>query len=110
MRVIRWIKDSLSHKIEHLRWKNIKSMFKKHGLALVIIIVGWEVVEDVLFPIIFGLLGKYIHPAFYAGIPASIILCFHWIAIPVLWSLWVRLSKKDIDSDIPTDECCDNHH
>ena len=84
-------------------------MFRAHGLALVVIIVGWEIVEDVVFPVVFALLGKYVHPAFFAGIPASIILCFHWIAIPVLWGIWIKF--KGIDEKTIDHECggCDDH-
>ena len=109
MKLFRWIKDRFLHKIEHLRWANIKRMFREHGLALVVIIVGWEIVEDVVFPVVFALLGKYVHPAFFAGIPASIILCFHWIAIPVLWGIWIKF--KGIDKKTIDHECggCDDH-
>ena len=53
MKMFRWLKETLTHKLEHLRWSNIKSLFRKHGLALVVIIVGWEIVEDILFPVLF---------------------------------------------------------
>ena len=68
----------------------------EHGVALVVIIVGWEIIEDVLFPILFVFLGHHVHPAFYAGAPASLLLCLHWIAVPVLWRLWVKVSKKKL--------------
>ena len=85
--------------------KKIKSFLRENGLAFVVIVVGWEIVEDVIFPIIFGFLGNYIHPAFYVGIPASLILCFHWLAIPILWGLWLRV-KRDKRS-IKNVNCCD---
>ena len=102
-----WIKKRVSHKFENLSRKKIKAFLKKNGLAFVIIFVGWEIVEDIIFPIIFGFLGNYIHPAFYAGIPASLILCFHWLAIPVLWGLWLRFSGNKDVLDISEDACCD---
>jgi len=110
VKIIRWLRERISSKLEHFRLKNIKKILKEHGLALVIIIVGWEIVEDVVFPIIFALLGNYVHPSFYAGIPASLILCFHWLAVPILWGAWIRMSNKDKSShDLQIDSCCDSH-
>ena len=92
--MIKWLKKEISHKLEHFKISKLKETMKEHGLALVVIIVGWEIVEDVVFPIIFIWLGNNVHPSFYAGAPASIILCFHWLAIPVLWWCWMRISGK----------------
>ena len=103
--MISWLKTRVSHKFSHFSAKKLKGFLKKNGLPFVIIFVGWEIVEDVVFPIIFGTLGNHVHPAFYAGIPASLILCFHWLAIPLLWGLWLKLSKSDSEEDKP--ECCD---
>jgi hypothetical protein len=91
MKVIKWVKNRLMHKIEHIRWTSIKKIMKKNGLALVIIIVGWEIIEDILFPILFIFLGNHVHPAFYAGAPASLLLCLHWLAVPVLWGSWIKI-------------------
>ncbi len=99
-----WLKDRLKHKFENFSPKKIKKFLKKHGLAFVIIFIGWEIVEDFVFPVIFGFLGNYIHPAFYVGIPASIILCFHWLAIPVLWGIYLKIANKEQQK---VDECCD---
>lgn len=104
----KWLKNRLSHKFENLSRKKIKSFLKKNGLAFVVIVVGWEIIEDVVFPIVFGFLGNYIHPAFYAGIPASLILCFHWLAIPVLWGLWLRFSGRRDSAELLSDACCDS--
>ena len=49
-----WFKARVSHKLEHLRWVNIKKLLKEHGLALVVIVVGWEIIEDIVFPLIFA--------------------------------------------------------
>jgi len=99
----KWIKHRASHKLEHFSIAKIKKFLKENGLAFVIIFVGWEIVEDVVFPIIFGLLGNYIHPAFYAGIPASLILCFHWLAVPILWGIWLKINKNGNNIDV---DCC----
>ncbi len=90
----RWAKHRLSHKIEHFRLQRLLDILKEHGLALVIIIVGWEIIEDVLFPLLFIFLGNHVHPAFYAGAPAAWLLCLHWLAVPLMWSFWMRVSSK----------------
>ena len=106
MRFFRWAKDRLSHKLEHFKWASLKKTLKEHGLALVIIIVVWEIIEDVLFPILFIALGNYVHPAFYAGAPAAWILCLHWLAVPILWGAWIRISGKGKHDDIEGGGCC----
>ena len=92
-----WLKHRLSHKLEHFSTESIKKTLKEHGRALVVIIIAWEIIEDVLFPILFAVLGKFVHPAFYAGIPAAWILCLHWLAVPIIWGWWIRISKKGVD-------------
>ena len=100
MKMVKWIKDRVAHKLQNFSWANIKKIFRENGLALVVIIVGWEIVEDVVFPVIFALLGNYVHPAFYTGIPAAWLLCLHWLAVPILWGWWIKMSKKgDSEND-----------
>ena len=106
MRFFRWIKDQLSHKLEHFKWASLKKTLKEHGLALVVIIVLWEVIEDVVFPVLFIALGNYVHPAFYAGAPAAWILCFHWLAVPIMWGAWIRISGKGKHDHIEGGGCC----
>jgi hypothetical protein len=105
-----WLKSRISHKIEHLSWKNTKLLLHRHGPAFVTIIVVWEIIEDVLFPLLFGLLGKYIHPIFYGGIPMSWLLCLHWLAVPLLWGLWLRLNGNEIVRDHERKYDCDHDH
>lgn len=93
-----WLVSRIKHKLEHLSWKSIKETLKEHGLAFVIILVGWEILEDVAFPLIFTWLGLNVHPAFLAGAPISWVLCLHPIAVPILWAIWVKIkgtNKKD---------------
>tara|TARA_B100000131_G_scaffold50219_1_gene44845 strand:+ start:542 stop:865 length:324 start_codon:yes stop_codon:yes gene_type:complete len=104
MKIFSWLKSRIKHKIDGFSIKKIKRFLKENGLAFVIIVVGWEVVEDVVFPIIFGVLGNYVHPAFYVGIPASLILCFHWLAIPILWGLWIKIKSQK--KDLVEVDCC----
>ena len=103
MKMIKWIKRRLGHKLEHLKWANIKKMFRENGLALVVIIVGWEIIEDVLFPAIFALLGKYVHPAFFAGIPVAWIVCLHWLMVPLLWGVWIKIKKGENSENVDHD-------
>ena len=105
MKLLKWIKARVSHKLEHFKWSNIRKTMKEHGLALVIIIIGWEIIEDVLFPILFVLLGNHVHPAFYAGAPASLLLCVHWLAVPLIWGWWVKF--KGIEDTVDHD--CGSH-
>lgn len=106
MRFFRWLKHQASHKLEHLKWSSLKKIMKEHGLALVVIIVLWEIIEDVLFPILFIALGNYVHPAFYAGAPAAWILCFHWLAVPLMWGAWIRISGKRKHNHTEGGGCC----
>lgn len=107
MRFFHWAKERIAHKLEHIRWSSIKSTFKKHGLALAIIIIGWEIIEDVVFPVLFVFLGNNVHPVFYTGAPASLLLCFHWLMVPLLWGWWIRLSGKGEENEIET---CEGQH
>ena len=102
--MINWLKTRVSSKLSNFSSKNLRDFLRKNGLAFVVIFVGWEIIEDVVFPIIFGALGNHVHPAFYVGIPASLILCFHWLAIPILWGLWLKISNRSDDRD--KNDCC----
>lgn len=103
MKLIKWIKSRLGHKLEHFKWSNIKKTMKEHGLALVVIIVGWEIIEDVLFPALFAVLGNYVHPVFYTGIPVAWILCLHWLAVPFLWGLWIKIKNGEAEDKLHHD-------
>jgi hypothetical protein len=102
--MINWLKTRISNKLNNFSTAKLKDFLKKNGLAFVIIFIGWEIIEDVVFPLIFASLGNHVHPAFYAGVPASLILCFHWLAIPILWGLWVKLTNRP-NADVDVD-CC----
>ena len=106
--MVSWIRQKFKDKLSLLSPSNIRSTFKKHGIALVVIIILWEIIEDLVIPSLFAYLGSSINPAFYVGIPASILICSHWIGIPLLWGMWVRLSsgqKSDVDIS-----CCSKAH
>lgn len=79
-------------------------------MPFLVILVGWEIIEDILFPIAFGLLGKYVHPAFYGGIPVAWLLCLHWLAVPVLWGLWLKVSSDKKLNPQDAAGSCDHDH
>lgn len=94
-----WLAHRIRHKLEHVSWESLKETLKEHGLALVVIIVLWEIIEDILFPVLFIFLGNTVHPAFYAGAPAAWILCLHWLAVPVMWGAWIKIKGKNNSSE-----------
>jgi len=94
-----WLKHRLKHKIEHFRLSALMDTLKEHGVALVTIIVVWEIIEDILFPLLFIFLGTHVHPVFLAGVPASWLLCLHWLMVPLLWSAWVKISQEKVDKE-----------
>jgi uncharacterized membrane protein len=94
MRAFSWVKHRIQHKFEHYSLEKLKKFLKENGLAFVIIFLLWEVIEDVLFPILFSILGAYVHPAFYAGIPVAWLLCLHWLAVPLMWAAWIKIKRK----------------
>ncbi len=93
MKLLKWIKDRLMHKISHFKLSRIMDILVEDGLALVLIIIGWEITEDVIFPILFVWLGTNVHPMFLVGAPASILLCLHWLMVPLLWGVWIKIKK-----------------
>ena len=98
MRLYRWAKDRISHKLSHIKLENIKRTLRENGLALVVIIVGWEIVEDILFPAIFALLGKYVHLSLPVSRSAWLV-CLHWLMVPVLWGImWIKIKGTTIRS------------
>jgi len=91
--MIKWVKERFLHKLEHLRWKNLKGVMAENGIALVVIIVIWEIIEDILFPILFIWLGNNVNPIFLVGAPISWLLCLHWLAVPITWWCWIRVKR-----------------
>jgi hypothetical protein len=111
MKVFRWISHRLKHKLNHLHPTKLLDTLKEHGLALVVILVGWELIEDVLFPLIFIWLGRNVDPWFLTGAPISWIVCLHPIAVPVLWAIYIKLSGKKHDTiNAPDSACCNSEN
>lgn len=92
-----WAKHRLRHKLEHFSLDELKEAFIRGGVPLLVIVVSWEIIEDIIFPVVFLWLGKNIHPVFYSGAPVSWLLCLHWLVVPIFWGLWIKFSKKVAD-------------
>ena len=104
--MIKWVKTRISHKLDNFSKEKLKAFIKKNGLAFVVIFVGWEIVEDVVFPLMFLWLGNNVHPTFHTGIIASLVMCFHPVAVPVLWAIWVKISRRKNESKDIEDQVC----
>ena len=106
MRLFRWLKDRLAHKLQHWKWSHLKEILREHGTALVVIIIGWEIIEDVCFPLLFMWLGANVHAVFLAGAPASWLLCLHWFVVPLTWGWWIKLKGGKNDDTKKVDDVC----
>ena len=89
-----WIYNRICHKISHFKISHLSNILREHGMALLVIFVIWEIIEDVCFPIAFLWLGKNVNPLFITGAPLSWLLCLHPIMVPATWAIWVRISSK----------------
>jgi len=98
LKPFRWAYKRIKHKLGHFTLDSLKQILKKHGLALLVIFVLWEIIEDVMFPILFLWLGKNVDPWFYAAAPASWLLCLHPVVVPAAWWLWTRTLGKKAES------------
>ena len=98
MKILKSLWHRFTHKLGHFKWSYIKKLLKEHGLAFLVIFIIWEIIEDILFPILFVWLGTHVHPIFLAGVPVSWLLCFHWLTVPLLWGAWIRLKGKNNES------------
>lgn len=98
-----WIKHRVVHKLGHLKLNYLLDVLSKHGMALVVIIVAWEIIEDVLFPILFIWMGNNVHPVFLAGAPAAWLICLHWLMVPLTWSFWMKISGQKEHADHDSD-------
>jgi len=95
-----WIVHRVKQKLAHFHPARLLDILKEHGMPLVIIIVGWEIIEDILFPLLFVWLGHNVNPWFIACAPVSWLLCAHPVAVPVLWGLWIKISGRENEKRI----------
>ncbi len=97
----------LKHKIDTWRWDRLKTLWSRYGIPFLVIFIAWEIIEDVVFPVIFYLLGTHVNEAFYLGIPVAWILCLHPIAVPIIWAIYCfAIRKKHVKIDLDEDDCC----
>ena len=91
---MKWLYHRIKHKISHFSLANLKKIFAEHGTALLVIFIVWEIIEDILFPLLFIWLGNNVDPWFLAGAPVSWLLCVHPIAVPAIWTVWIYITGK----------------
>lgn len=100
-----YIKRNILHKIAFWKIKNLRGKIKKYGLPLLVIFIAWEILEDIIFPYIAYLLGESVHPGFYTLMPIAWIACLHPIAVPAIFWIYLKVTKKkDLAKEV-TDEC-----
>jgi hypothetical protein len=88
-----WVRHRLKHKLKHLSPSHLLEVLRENGWALVVIIVLWELIEDVIFPIVFIWLGTNVNPVFLAGAPIAWLICLHWLMVPLTWTCWIKFKK-----------------
>ena len=106
MKLLKRLWHRVTHKIHHFKWSHFKNILKEHGLAFLVIFIIWEIVEDVLFPLLFIWLGNNVNPWFLTGAPVSWLLCLHPVAVPVMWAIWVKISRRKNESKDIEDQVC----
>ena len=106
MKILKNLWHRITHKLHHFKWSHFKGILKEHGLAFLIIFIIWEIVEDVLFPLLFIWLGNNVNPWFLTGAPVSWLLCLHPIAVPIMWAIWVKISRRKNESKDIEDQVC----
>ena len=95
----KWVVGRLRHKLHHFHPSKLMDILTEHGIALLVIIILWEIIEDIMFPLLFIWLGHNVNPWVITGAPISWLLCLHPIAVPVMWAIWIRISgRKDAKS------------
>ena len=106
MKMLRTLWHRLRHKLHHFRWSHFKKLLKEHGLAFLVIFIIWEIIEDIMFPLLFIWLGNNVNPWFLTGAPISWLLCVHPIAVPIMWAIWVKISRRKNESKDIEDQIC----
>ena len=99
MKILKRLWHRLTHKLHHFKLSHLKTLLKKHGMAFLVIFIIWEIIEDIMFPLLFIWLGNNINPWFLTGAPVSWLLCVHPIAVPIMWAIWVKISGRTNESE-----------
>lgn len=66
VRTYEHVKHRFQHKLECLSEQKLIDSIIGGGIPLLVIVVGREIIEDVLLPVTFLLLRKNVHPIFIA--------------------------------------------
>ena len=101
-KMLKQLKEKVSHKLSFWKKEKFKKIIVEYGVPFLVILIGWEIFEDIIFPAICYWLGQY-WPAFYAAIPTLWIVCLHPVVVPVLWwayvKFWGSKNKKEYECD-----------
>ncbi len=81
---------NFKHKIEFWKPGSLKNIMLKYGLPFMIILIVWELIEDLVLPFLYYQLGTHIHPIFFSLIPFTLVICLHPIVVPILWFIWTK--------------------
>ena len=106
MKRLKKLWQRLTHKLQHFKFSHFKKLLAEHGLAFVVIFIIWEIIEDVAFPLLFIWLVNNVHPGYHSGVLASLLLCVHPIAVPIMWAIWVKISRRKNESKDIADQVC----
>ena len=106
MRILKSLWRRLTHKLHHFKLSHFKKLLREHGVAFLVIFIIWEIIEDVMFPLLFIWLGNNVNPWFLTGAPISWLLCVHPIAVPIMWAIWVKISRRKNESKDIEDQVC----
>ena len=106
MKILKSLWHRLAHKLHHFRWSHFKKLLKEHGVAFLVIFIIWEIIEDIMFPLLFIWLGNNVNPWFLTGAPISWLLCVHPVAVPIMWAIWVKISRRKNESKDIEDQVC----
>ena len=98
MKMLKRLWHRFVHKLGHFKWSYAKKLLREHGLAFLVIFIIWEIIEDIMFPLLFIWLGKNVNPWFLTGAPVSWLLCVHPIAVPITWAMWIKISRRTNES------------
>jgi len=106
MKILKRLWHRFTHKLQHFRWSHFKKLLRDHGMAFLVIFIIWEIIEDIMFPLLFIWLGNNVNPWFLTGAPISWLLCVHPIAVPIMCAIWVKISRRKNESKDIEDQVC----
>jgi len=98
MKILKSLWHRFIHKLGHFKWSYVKKLLREHGMAFLVIFIIWEIIEDIMFPLLFIWLGNNVNPWFLTGAPLSWLLCVHPIAVPIMWGIWIKISRRTNES------------